>query len=236
MIRKTLAVFALLLCALVALVIWSYSDAVSTVPEAGKVVVLTYDDGPNPPHTRATLDMLERHGVRATFFLKGANVEAFPEEAAAVAAAGHEIGNHSWSHPVMISFSRDAMLDEIVRTDAVIEAATGIRPELFRPPYGAQGLGLKRALELRGLPSILMSAHGADWEVFDAVAIADRVLRDTGPGGIILLHDGHGDVDDPRAQDSRAGTVEATGLIIEALRAEGYRFVTVGELLQMAAP
>jgi len=233
-IRKTIALLAVLLAAFCAVLLWSYSNAIASVPAAGKVVALTYDDGPNPPHTQALLALLAQHGVRATFFLKGRNVEAFPDEVRAIAAAGHEIGNHSYDHRPMLSWSPSAMRDEVARTNRLIGRVLGYAPDLFRPPYGVQGPGLAMALDDLGMTSILMNTHGDDWELTEPADIASRVLDGIGPGGIVLLHDGHGDIDDPEAQDSRAPSVAATGLIIEALTARGYRFVTVGELLALS--
>tara|TARA_B100001540_G_scaffold279151_1_gene267788 strand:+ start:293 stop:991 length:699 start_codon:yes stop_codon:yes gene_type:complete len=231
--RRFLAVTLLLALGVVALVSWCYAGAVTAVDTAHKVVALTYDDGPNPPHTQALLALLESRGVRATFFLKGANAAAFPVLARQVQRAGHEIGNHGWSHSAMWSLNKTLMRDEVARTADLLHGVTGMRPALFRPPYGIQGPGLRRALAELGLPSILASASGADWEVFEPRAIADAILASVEPGGIILLHDGHGDVDDPRAQDSRAGSVEASAILIDELRSRGYRFVTVGELLAL---
>ena len=195
---RLFAAMAIVVGLLCAVMFWSYSDAVVSVPLDEKVVALTYDDGPNPPHTQALLDMLAQHGVRATFFLKGRNVEAFPESVRAVAQAGHEIGNHSYSHRPMLSLSKSSMREELVRTGDLVEHLLGQRPLLFRPPYGLQGPGLKMALDELGMPSILMSSNGADWEETDPRLIASKVLESIQPGAIILLHDGHGDVDEPR--------------------------------------
>ena len=218
------------------LIYWSYKGVIITVPTTEKVVALTFDDGPNPPHTQALLDMLAQHEVMATFFLKGRNVEAFPESVRAVANAGHEIGNHSYFHRPMISLSKTDMREEVVRTNIMIENILGYEPVLFRPPYGAQGPGLKLALQELGMSSILVSTNGADWEVTDPQQIAISVLENIEPGGIILLHDGHGDVDEPETQDSGVATVLATGIIIEELKAQGYRFATVGDLVALANP
>lgn len=234
MIKRIFAVIGLFVVAVIAILYWSYSATIATVPVDEKVVALTYDDGPNPLHTKALLELLAQRGVKATFFLKGRNVEAFPDTVRAVLQAGHEIGNHSYSHAPMFSLSRSAMQAEVSRTGALIAAATGSPPALFRPPYGAQGPGLKRALAALGMPSILFGPVGFDWEVTDPQRIADSVLDGIKPGAIILLHDGDGDVDDPRTQASRAPTVAATGIIIDALSAQGYRFATVGELLAMS--
>lgn len=234
MIRTTLAVLALAIVALGAVLVWSYSATVAIIPVHEKVVALTYDDGPNPPHTQALLEMLAQHDVKATFFLKGRNIEAFPESVVDVVEAGHEIGNHSYFHKPMIAFSESGMLEELERTNMLIKQAIGNNPTLFRPPFGVQGPGLKMALDTLGMTSVLMTTHGADWDVTNPQLIADAVLENIEPGSIILLHDGHGDVDDPRAQQSRAPSVEATGIIIETLKSQGYRFKTVGEMLAMS--
>lgn len=234
MLRKFLVAFVAVLTLFGALLFWIYLDAIASIPVADKVVALTFDDGPNPPHTGALLQMLAAHDVKATFFLKGRNIEAFPEGLQAVAQAGHEIANHSYYHRPMIAISEAPMLQELVRTNQIIEEQLGYSPVLFRPPYGLQGIGLKRALKTLGMKSILMSVNGADWESTDPVLIANAVLDGVAPGSIILLHDGHGDVDDPAGQDSRAPSVAATGIIIETLKSRGYRFATVGELLALS--
>lgn len=233
--RKILILMGLLTAALLVTVIavgaYSYRGVVFEVPVQSKVVALTYDDGPNPPHTQALLGLLEAKAVKATFFVKGRNVEAFPEELLAIARAGHEIGNHSYHHKPMLDFSRETMREEVQRAGRAIEQVLGYAPSIFRPPYGAQGVGLQRTLSELQLTSVAMSANGLDWELTDAQSIADKVLEDVRPGGIVLLHDGHGDVDDPQSQHSRAASVAATGIVIDALRAQGYRFLTVSELL-----
>ena len=231
MLIRALAILAALLALILGLVFWSYQGTVSQFPDAGKVIALTYDDGPNPPDTQVLLEALEEHGVKATFFLKGRNIEAFPESVRAVVAAGHEVANHSYHHRAMLLASTSEALAEIRRTNDLIEEVVGIRPRVFRPPYGAQGPGLKLALDELGMISILMSDVGNDWELDDPGAIADKVLQSAGPGSVILLHDGHGDVDDPASQNSRAATVEATDIIIRTLKAQGYQFLTVNELL-----
>lgn len=235
MIIKLLLGILVVLALLVAIASWCYQDVLIKAPVTEKVVALTYDDGPNPPHTQALLALLTEQDVQATFFMKGINVEAFPDSVAEVAAAGHEIGNHSYHHQPMLAFTPGRYRDEITRTSRALENILGYDPKLFRAPYGAQGIGLTLALAELGMPSIGMNAIGNDWEVFDPRQIADAVLSSIEPGAIILLHDGHGDVADPAAQDSRAATVAATKLLIETLREQGYRFVTVGEMLELMA-
>ncbi|MEH6570886.1 MAG: polysaccharide deacetylase family protein [Halioglobus sp.] len=231
MIRKIIAFFTLLVVLIGGTIFWSYDDAIFKFPTADKVVVLTYDDGPNPPDTQAILDVLEQYQVKATFFLKGRNVEAYPEVVKAVAKAGHEIGNHSYYHRPMIALAKGSIREEIERTNRLIVGALGSSPVLFRPPYGAQGPGLKLALKELGMKSVIMSDNGADWEVDDPELIASAILKTVEPGSIILLHDGHGDVDNPESQNSRAPTARATAIIIESLKSRGYRFATVGELM-----
>lgn len=234
MVKRVLIAVGAVVISLCAVLLWSYSDTVVSVPVTEKVVALTYDDGPNPPYTEALLELLSQHGVSVTFFLKGRNVEAYPQTVQAILQAGHEIGNHSYSHRPMFSFSQASMQQEVARTSAAIAQVTGSAPALFRPPYGGQGPGLKRALAELGLPSILFGPVGMDWQVTDPQRIADNVLKDVEPGAIVLLHDGDGDADDPRTQSSRASTVAATGIIIEALKAQGYRFATVGEMTTLS--
>jgi peptidoglycan/xylan/chitin deacetylase (PgdA/CDA1 family) len=235
MLKKILfGLFTLVLCVL-SVVYWCYSDVVFRAAVNEKVVAITFDDGPNPPYTAALLDMLARYNVPATFFMKGKNVEAFPNDVLAVANAGHEIGNHSYYHKPMLAFSAAAYVEEISRTNRALADILGQAPRLFRPPYGAQGIGLTLALQELGMDSIGMNAIGNDWELTDPEAIAAAILDNIGPGAIILLHDGHADVDDPHAQNSRAASVFAAQLIIETLHSQGYRFVSTSELLAMSA-
>jgi len=234
MVKKVLFLGVGLVALILAIATWSYQGAIARIETQQKVVALTFDDGPNPPHTEELLGVLEKHGVVATFFPKAKNVEAFPDAAMAMVAAGHEIGNHSYHHNPMTSLSLGKMQDEIVRANSVLREVMGVDDiMLFRPPFGLQGIGTKRALTALNLKSILMSDSGFDWEEVDAQKIAETVLETVKPGSIILLHDGHGDVEDPHNQDSRAASVTATQTIIMALREQGFRFVTVSELLAL---
>mgnify|MGYP003706636001 CR=1 FL=1 len=234
MFKKLLLILLGLALSWVGLVYWCYRDIVFTVPVAEKVVALTYDDGPSPADTPALLALLAEKDVKVTFFLKGMNVEAFPELARAQYAAGHEIGNHSWSHQPMLSFDKAAMQLEVERTSDVIEEVIGILPIYFRPPHLMQGVGLTRALKELGLASIAAGPHGTDWEVFDPELIAQAILDQVEPGNMILVHDGDGPEPNPLGQASRAGTVAATAIIIDSLREQGYRFVTVTELFSLS--
>lgn len=210
---------------------WLYADVVISTPASEKIVSLTFDDGPHPQATQELLALLSEKDVYATFFLKGRNVDAYPELVAKIDALGHEIGNHSYYHKAMWSFDRAAMRAEVERTNRAISSVTGVAPKLFRPPYFAQGPGLKLALEELGMLSVGASASGQDWEITDPELIASKVLAQVEPGGIVVLHDGHADIDDPAAQDSRSASVIATGIIIDNLRQQGYQFHTAGQLI-----
>ncbi|WP_051304338.1 polysaccharide deacetylase family protein, partial [Calidithermus chliarophilus] len=191
--------------------------------EEARLVALTFDDGPWPGSTPAVLDILARNGVKATFFWIGQHLERYPDLARQVVAEGHAVGNHTYSHRSAASPAEVAAL-EIGRASALIEEVTGVRTTLFRPPGGHLENGLvKHALE-QGYVVVMWSALSDDTKPgADAASIVHNVMGRVRPGSIVLLHDGGGD---------RARTLEALPLLIERLRAEGYRFVTVPELLE----
>lgn len=189
-----------------------------------KVFALTFDDGPQPRYTRKVLDILKQNHIRATFFLIGKMVKEFPNIAREVAAEGHVIGNHSWSHP---SKPKDP-LGEFVKTDAEIVRVLGRRPDLFRPPYGLLHNGLAQTAEKHGDAVILWNSVGSDWsKTATSDSITHAVLGLAKPGGIALLHDGGG---------NRSKTVAALPRIISSLRSQGYRFVTIPQLLRLDPP
>ena len=158
-------------------------------PQQGKRISLTFDDGPSEQFTAQVLDILREHRVPATFFVCGKNVEEHPDLLRRIVAEGHEVGNHSYSHPYFFFKSRRRMAEEIDRTQAIIEKVVGFRPNIFRPPYGARWFGLVPTLLERGMLLIQWSATGYDWKK-DAAAITQAALRDLMPGAIVLLHDG----------------------------------------------
>ncbi|MGY0501943.1 polysaccharide deacetylase family protein [Nocardia sp. FBN12] len=184
-----------------------------------KVVALTFDDGPTA-RTPQVLRMLAQSQVPATFYLVGDNLTAHPEYGAAIVGAGHEIGNHTYSHRRMVLVSGDTVRDEVERTDAEIRRAGYQGPITFRPPYGKKLWSLPHYLADHDRTTVTWdvepdSAGGASRE-----AIVADTLAQTRPGSIILLHVMHGD-------ESAAAVPE----IVSGLRARGYRFVTVSELL-----
>lgn len=186
-------------------------------------VALTFDDGPGED-TPVILDLLRQHGAVATFFLCGSNVQRYPEIARRIVLEGHEIGNHTYSHPRLLAKTPGRIALEIDRAQRAIAHWTGCRPNLFRPPYGLRWFGLFPILKSRGFTAVMWSVNGLDWRT-PAQHIAARVLEQSRPGAIILLHDGV----PPGEPGRRRETVAALPQIIKGLQAR-FRLVTVSEL------
>ena len=153
------------------------------------VVSLTFDDGPSSIYTPVILDVLAKHDVKATFFVLGRRVADHPEIVARIAAEGHDIGNHSWSHPSFRSLWKEHIRDEICRTDDAVEAAAGVRPALFRPPFGRYAESAVPLVGGLGHHFVLWSVDGSDWETEDEAVVAQTIVRKARAGSIILLHD-----------------------------------------------
>jgi peptidoglycan/xylan/chitin deacetylase (PgdA/CDA1 family)/GT2 family glycosyltransferase len=194
-----------------------------------RVVALTFDDGPNGPFTDAVLDILRREGVKATFFLIGKNARLYPEVAARIARDGHVIGNHTDSHPAGFAL-RPARYQraEIDRAEESIHAVTGVYPHLFRPPQGIRSPWMMQVLAKDSLVTVTWDEAPGDWLPYSAAQLASYTIAHAHPGAIILLHDGLNLARHP----DRSATVDALPTIIDRLREEGYRFVTVPELLR----
>ena len=192
-------------------------------PREEKLVALTFDDGPHPPYTGRVLDVLDRYGVPATFFCVGLHASGHPDEVARIAASGHRLANHTWSHPFLPDLSVAELSAQLERTDEAIEEVAG-RParRLFRPPYGSRTAELLSWVGGDGDRTVVLwDVEAADWSMPGADAIAGTVLHQVRPGSIVLLHDGGGD---------RSQTAEALPAIVEGLLAQDYRFVVVDEL------
>jgi peptidoglycan/xylan/chitin deacetylase (PgdA/CDA1 family) len=187
-------------------------------------VALTFDDGPHPA-TVELLDVLDAYLVRATFFQCGMYVRARPAIAAVAATRGHEIGNHTETHPWLWRCSPGRIRDEIARAQEAIGQACGVTPRQFRAPYGVPGLGMGAALREHNLAHEGWTVIGNDWKL-RAPEIAGRVLSRIRPGGVICLHDGR----DVNPQPDIRETIEAVRRIVPELLARGYRFVTVTDL------
>jgi peptidoglycan/xylan/chitin deacetylase (PgdA/CDA1 family) len=207
-----------------------FGKSVRRVNTKEKIVALTFDDGPNPPFTNQILDILKKYGVKATFFIVGERGEKHPEAIKQIYMAGHEVGNHTWSHNVLIWKSQDFIQRQIDSTDKLLRdlGYTGLIH--FRSPKGMKLIALPRVLAAMNRPNILFDVVGWDWRCHGVNKIVDNVLGSAAPGSIILLHDGDGDHND-RITD-RSQTVAATEIIIQNLKRRGFRFVTISELLK----
>lgn len=189
-----------------------------------KCVALTFDGGPSAP-TPELLDLLKKDGVQATFFLQGkGHTDTYPATVRRMAAEGHEIGNHTWSHKNLTELTPDEIRAEIEPVQQDVKKATGKAPTLMRPPGGATNDDVSKTLKDIGLAQILWSVTAKDFATTDTALIKKRVLDQTERDGIILLHERY------------AGTIPAVAEIIPALRAQGYSFVTVSQLLAPARP
>lgn len=187
-------------------------------------VALTFDDGPGPD-TPALLDVLREHDVKATFFLIGRRAVQRPEIARRIVAEGHEIGNHSQTHRILLFCSPRRVRYEIFRAQMMISAVTGVKPRIVRPPCGVRSPSYFRAVEKSGLKTIQWSVAGFDWKKRAPQEIAAAVLAEAVPGSIILLHDG-----DSAGKADRRATVEAVPLILDGLRKKQLSVVPLNEL------
>lgn len=188
-------------------------------------VALTFDDGPSE-QTESLLEYLDREDVKATFFMCGMNVQRWPRIAGQVAAGGHQIGNHTHSHPHLPLKSPARIDREFTRAQSIITDATGIAPMLLRPPYGLRWFGMKAVQQRLSLLSVLWTVIGNDWK-YPSRRIAQRVLDGTAPGGIICLHDARSVNPKPDVSEMLSALRE----IIPVLKDRGYSFETVGDLL-----
>ena len=206
-----------------------YGGLVTRVETEERVIALTFDDGPSPYGTEPTLEMLDSLGVRATFFLTGNETESHPDLARRLREAGHELANHSYSHRSMVLKSPAFIRREIEVTDSLLRRAGQTGPISFRPPYGKRLLLLPRYLHKTGRPTLYWDIEPETYPEVTASseAIAAHVVERAKPGSILLLH---------VMYSSRDVSREAVPLIVERLRAQGYRFVTVQELMRAGAP
>ena len=191
-------------------------------------VAMTFDDGPSAD-TAKLLDVLREHNIKATFFLIGEQVEKFPEIARRIVADGHEIGNHSMSHKILLYCSSRQTESEMDRAQAAITSVTGVAPQLARPPCGVRTRGYFKAAGRLGLTTVQWTVTGFDWKKRSPEQIADTVARDAEPGSIVLLHDG-----DSAGQSSRQPTVDSIPLILDGLRKRDLTVVPLRQLLFQA--
>ncbi|MBW8793253.1 MAG: polysaccharide deacetylase family protein [Streptomyces sp.] len=189
-----------------------------------KCVALSFDGGPSAT-TPKLLDILKQRHLHATFFVQGrGHISKYPDILRRIAEEGHEIGNHTWTHPRLTDLDEAGARAELTRTQDAIEKITGTRPVLMRPPEGRTNRKVEKICRELGLAQVLWSVTAKDYETTDSALITKRVLDQTHRDGIILLHDLH------------KGTVPAVPGILSALEERGYTVVTVSQLLAPAKP
>jgi len=202
-----------------------FAPSVYRGPASRRSIALTFDDGPSES-TPALLEVLSNYGVCATFFQCGANVRRLPEIAREVVRRGHEVGNHSDTHPKFYFRKPEFIREELRRAQEAIAETTGVSPALYRAPFGIRWPGMRAAQERLHLLGVMWTVIGRDWKL-DASAIVRQVLRRAGNGAIVCLHDGRELEPQPVVQP----TIEAVRRLIPMLKAEGYRFETVSQLI-----
>jgi len=188
-------------------------------------IALTFDDGPSTKLTPKLLDLLAAHQIKATFFLIGENAAEHPELVAREAREGHEIANHSWSHPNLAKMSDDGVRAQLRKTEDAIRSAISNRPTLMRPPYGSISVRQKKWINQEfGYKIVLWDVDPLDWRRPGANVVCNRIVKNTRAGSIVLAHDIH------------PGTIEAMPCVLKELEAKGFKFVTVSELIAMETP
>ena len=210
---------AVCLAAVAALAIGGHGTAepaAAIVNENGPVIALTFDEGPYPKVTGHILDVLEKNGVCATFFVLGSRIEGHEDMLTRMDELGCEIGNHSFSHADLTRLSKADCQRELSDTDAEIRRVTGHEASVVRPPYGYYN---KTVMSAAGRPLILWTVDTNDWRGKAPGEIADYVIQQAKEGSVILMH------------DQQTQTADAMEMIIPTLIEEGFRFVTVSELI-----
>ena len=193
-----------------------------------KQLALTYDDGPNDPHTFRLMEVLARHNVRATFFVIGRYVRQRPDIVRELIQAGHVVGNHTFTHPLLTFQSVAEVRQELTNCRQAIQEAIGEHSNLFRPPFGGRRPAVLRVVRELGLEPIMWNVTGYDWNAPPAAAIERKVEKQMRGGDVILLHDGgHKQMGADRSQ-----TVLATDHLLSRYRAEGCDFVTIKQMLE----
>lgn len=223
-----------LLAVLTAVAVWLYPLPLSATSECPVIrsgdtnsmkIALTFDDGPHPYKTDAVLDLLERYGIHATFFVIGENVSYYPEPLKRAVALGNEIGNHTYHHAHLSGECEKTTAEEIQKTEEIVLHTTGYRTKLFRPPEGAYDECSLNAVKSRDYRVILWTVDTRDWENTSAEVMVKTVMDGVRGGSIVLFHD---------YMSKKSHTLEALEILIPKLLERGYEFVTVSELLEQS--
>jgi|GEM_PF-327957 len=193
-----------------------YSSVSTTQP----LLAMTFDDGPHPTHTPRLLEIMAQRNIKATFYVVGKNVQAYPQIVARMVREGHEVANHTWNHPKFTAISDATIRHELQRTAKAIHSACGVYPKTVRPPYGAVTERHRQWIYREfGYPTITWNVDPNDWQKPGPSVVAARLVSGARPGGILLAHDIH------------SGTISAMPSAFDQLLGKGFRFVTVTQLI-----
>ncbi|HKF04971.1 MAG TPA: polysaccharide deacetylase family protein [Candidatus Sulfotelmatobacter sp.] len=204
-----------------------YGHTFTGLARGTKQLALTYDDGPNDPHTLRLLEVLVKHNVHATFFLIGRFVQQRPDIVRQIVEAGHVVGNHTFTHPLLTLKSAVEVRKELTNCRSALQDAIGEHSRLFRPPFGGRRPAVLRVARELGLQPVMWNVTGYDWTAPPAEVIEQKVSRQIHGGDVILLHDGgHRQIGADRSQ-----TVAATDHLIARYKSVGYEFVTIQQML-----
>jgi len=204
-----------------------YGHTFTGLAPGTKHLALTYDDGPNDPHTLRLLEVLAKHDVRVTFFLIGRYVRQRPEIAREVVKAGHVVGNHTFTHPLLTLKSAAEIRRELTDCRSALQDAIGEHSNLFRPPFGGRRPAVLRVARELGLEPVMWNVTGYDWNAPPSAAIEQKVSKQIRGGDVVLLHDGgHKQMGADRSQ-----TILATDHLIARYQSEGYKFATILEMM-----
>ena len=191
----------------------------------GPYIAMTYDDGPHAANTPRLLDMLKQRNIKATFFVVGECAAEYPAIMKRIVAEGHEVANHSWSHPLLSKMAEGGVTEQLQKTHDAIVNTTGVAPKIMRPPYGGFTANQRAWANGKwGYKIILWDVDPLDWKVRNAEHVKSEILRHTVAGSIVLSHDIH------------KSTVDAMPDTLDGLIGRGFKFVTVSELLAMDKP
>jgi peptidoglycan/xylan/chitin deacetylase (PgdA/CDA1 family) len=205
-----------------------YGQTFTGLDPATRLLALTYDDGPNDPYTAQMMEVLDRHQVKATFFLIGRFVQQRPEIVRALVAAVHSIGIHTWDHPNLIFAPAAEVRRQLQQTQQAIFDATGVDAKLFRPPFGGRRPATLRVARACGLQTVMWNVTCYDWKAESADEIVHHAERQINGGNVILLHDG----EYHRIGVDRSRSVAASDRILTRYKGEGYEFVTIPAMLE----
>jgi peptidoglycan/xylan/chitin deacetylase (PgdA/CDA1 family) len=208
-----------------------YGRTFTGMSRGTKQLALSYDDGPNDPHTLRLLEVLAKHEVKATFFLIGRYVQQRPDLAREIVQAGHVVGNHTFTHPLLTFKSAAEIRQELSACRSALEDAVGASAtpisNLFRPPFGGRRPAVLRIARQLGLEPVMWNVTGYDWNTPPSAVIEKQVASQIRGGDVILLHDGgHQQMGADRSQ-----TVLATDHLIAKYKSEGHEFKTIPEML-----